>query len=334
MSYKLGWVSLLVRGTVLLLLLLFWVWGSLAILFASPGPHWLQTTLACLFAALLPGFFFLSRSFIKGVSLCLILFAALLGWWQTLQPTNNKDWAADVVRVAHGETQGNRLTMHNVRNFYYSSETDFVTNWETREYNLDEIQGLDLFLSYWASEHIAHAIMSWDFGQDRHLAISIETRKDSNQEYSAIKGFFKQFELSYVAADETDLIRLRTNFRKERVYAYRLLVSKERARALLEEYLLEMNRLVSTPEFYDALTRNCITTIHLHNKAINPNNPPPIDWRIVASGHIDKLLYERGVLNRNLPFATLRRRSQIDQRMQKYGEENFSRILRLDIPKS
>lgn len=151
MSYKLGWVSLLVRGTVLLLLLLFWVWGSLAILFASPGPHWLQTTLAC-------------------------LFAALLGWWQTLQPTNNKDWAADVTRVAHGETQGNRLTMHNVRNFYYSSETDFVTNWETREYNLDEIQGLDLFLSYWASEHIAHAIMSWDFGQDRHLAISIETR--------------------------------------------------------------------------------------------------------------------------------------------------------------
>lgn len=81
MSYKLGWVSLLVRGTVLLLLLLFWVWGSLAILFASPGPHWLQTTLACLFAALLPGFFFLSRSFIKGVSFCLILFAALLGWW-------------------------------------------------------------------------------------------------------------------------------------------------------------------------------------------------------------------------------------------------------------
>ncbi len=147
MNNKIGSLPLLFKGTVLLLLLLFWVWGFFAIFFASPGSDWLQITLACFFAALLPGIFLLSRSFIRGATLCLILFAALLGWWRTLQPTNDKEWAADVAQVAHGEIQDNRLIMYNVRNFRYSSETDFVENWETREYNLDEIQELDLFLS-------------------------------------------------------------------------------------------------------------------------------------------------------------------------------------------
>ncbi len=335
---KVDWLGLLIKGTILLLLLLAWAWGYLALLFSGPGPDWLKLVSACLFGALLPGIFLLSRSFMRGLFLCLFVFALLLAWWQTLQPSNDKDWATEVARISHGEIQGNRLIMHNVRSFHYTADKispeQWKTKefWETREYDLDKIQGLDLFLSYWGSEHIAHTIMSWDFG-NQHLAISIETRKDKKQEYSAIKGFFKQFELSYVAADETDLIRLRTNFRKERVYAYRLHVSKDLARALLQSYVTEMNRLVNEPEFYNALTRNCTTTIHLHNKAIVPDDLPPMDWRIIASGHVDELLYEEGVLVQELPFVELRRKSRIDQRMQLYGENHFSRILRYDLPR-
>jgi Domain of unknown function (DUF4105) len=336
---KSGYAGLMFKGGVLLFLLLAWIWGSLAIFFSSPGPEWLKVGLACLFATLLPALFLFSRSFIKGLVICLLIFTVLMGWWQTLQPTNEKEWAADVARVAHGEIHDNQLTLHNVRNFRYSADKTIDENWttearwETRQYNLDEIQGLDIFLSYWASEHIAHTIMSWDFGQDRHLAISIETRKDTSQEYSAIKGFFKQFELSYIAADERDLIRLRTNLRKERVYAYRLLTTNEQARALLENYISEMNRLASEPEFYHALTRNCTTTIQLHRNAIAPDDPMPLDWRIIASGHIDELLYEKGKVSQKLPFAELRQQSRIDQRMQAHGEEHFSRILRYDLPK-
>ena len=331
-------LDVMLKGVISLVLLLAWIWGTIAIFFSSPGPDWLKVGLACLFATLLPAIFLFSRSFIKSLTLCLLLFAGLMGWWQTLQPTNDKEWAADVAQVAHGEIHGNQLTLHNVRNFRYTADKIIDENWqteerwETRQYNLDELQGLDIFLSYWASEHIAHTIMSWDFGQDRHLAISIETRKDTSQEYSAIKGFFKQFEVSYIAADEKDLIRLRTNLRKERVYAYHLLATSEQARALLEDYLTEMNRLASEPEFYHALTRNCTTTIQLHRNAIAPDNPMPLDWRIIASGHIDELLYEKGRLSQKLPFAELRQQSRIDQRMQAHGEEHFSRILRYDLP--
>jgi hypothetical protein len=95
------------------------------------------------------------------------------------------------------------LTMHNVRNFDYVDENTTIQKWETRKYDLSKLDGVDLFLSYWVSEHIAHTILSWDFGIDGHLAISIETRKDKTQQYSVVKGFFKQFGLSYVAADVT-----------------------------------------------------------------------------------------------------------------------------------
>ena len=164
MKNKTSCLGLLFRGGIFFLLGLAWTWGALAIFFVCPDPEWLKILTATLFATLLPAAFLLSRSFFKGLILCLVFFAGLSVWWQTLQPTNEKEWAADVAHIAHGKIHGNSLTMHNVRIFRYIGDEIYDKNWETeeqwetREYNLDEIQGLDLFLSYWGSEHIAHVI--------------------------------------------------------------------------------------------------------------------------------------------------------------------------------
>lgn len=326
-----GRAALFFKGVSSLLLALTWAWGCTALFLSGPEPGWLQLALTISFAASLPLVFLWTRSFIKGLPLCLLLFGLLLGWWNTLQPATNKDWAADVARISYGEIQENNLTMYNVRNFSYIGEEIETERWETREYPLEQLKGLDIFLSYWASDHIAHTILSWGFGDGQHLAISIETRKDTSQEYSAVKGFFKQFELSYVAAKEQDIIMLRTNYRKERVYLYPLNVSPQTARRLLESYLMEMNMLVDNPEFYNALSRNCTTTIHLHANAITPNSTP-LDWRLIASGHLDELLYEREMVSQRLPFSELRRRSRIDLRMQEHGTEDFSSTIRTLIP--
>ena len=69
--------------------------------------------------------------------------------------------------------------------------------------------------------HIAHIFLSFGFGTDDHLAVSIERRDEIGEGYSTIKGLFRQFELFYVVADERDVIRLRTNYRRapyEEVY--------------------------------------------------------------------------------------------------------------------
>ena len=283
------------KSTLLILLSLAWIWGTLALYFSFPAASGIRLLVAVVFATSLPACLVLTRMDYRGLTLCLGMFGIVLYWWQNIEPLGNKEWAPDVAQVAHGDIE----------------DGSFTEQWETRRYNLADIRGLDLFLSYWGSPNVAHAILSWDFGEDQYLAISIETRKDIHQEYSAIKGFFKQFELSYVAADEEDVIRLRTDIRGERVYGYRLSVTGERARALLENYLAEMNRLTGEPEFYNALTRNCTTTIRLHNKAIDPDTLPPPDWRIIASGYLDELLYERGALDTSLPFSELRSRSRI-----------------------
>jgi len=334
MAVKFKSLRLLTKVTAILILILAWLWGATALWLAGPGPHWVQILIALAFGSFLPAAFLFTDSFAKGCTLSLFLFALLLLWWQTLTPTNEKDWALDVARISHGEIQGNTLTMYNVRNFDYKSETLFYQHWETRNYNLKNLQGMDIFLSYWASDHIAHTILSWDFGEDGHLPISIETRKDLTQEYSSIKGFFKQFEICYIAADEKDIIRLRTNFRKERVYLYRLQVSQQAARALLEDYLAKMKNLVDEPDFYNALSHNCTTTIQIHANAIRADRPPPLDWRLIASGHVDELLYDRGVISSKLPLAQLRKMSRIDLIMQKEGKDDFSNIMRQHIEKA
>jgi hypothetical protein len=316
------------RVLIVLLLILAWLWGATALYIAGPNPQWLNSILAIFFVVFMPLSFAFSRSFLKGVILCLGLFAIVILWWQTLTPTHEKDWAPDVAKISHGTIQGDTLTMYNVRNFDYKTEQIFLQDWDTRTYDLRNLQGLDIFLSYWASEHIAHTIMSWDFGVDGHLAVSIETRKDKTQKYSAVKGFFKQFEIAYVAADERDIIRLRTNYRKERVYVYRLLAENQQVLALLKDYLKKMNSLFDKPEFYNALTHNCTTTIQLHANTINPGVPPPLDWRIIATGHVDEMLYDHGEIITTLPFAELRRSSRVDLKMQKEGKENFSKKMR------
>ncbi len=331
MNANSSWISRIFKIAVFLILLPVWIWGCFALFFSGPDPEWLRVSLSLLFGITLPVAFFVGRTFGKSFIICLITFAMLMIWWQTLEPSNNRDWAADVAQISHGEIAGDELIMYNVRNFSYTGETDLEEHWETREYDLTKLQGLDIFLSYWASDHIAHTIMSWDFGDNDHLAISIETRKEKSEEYSAVKGFFKQFELSYVAADENDIVKLRTDFRNERVYVYRLLAGNKGIRALLDNYLAEMNQLFNKPKFYDAVSRNCTTTIRLHSNAIQPDRPLPLDWRLILSGHLDELLYERKSISQKLPFVELRASSRIDERIKKNTRDNYSEELRADL---
>ena len=139
-------------------------------------------------------------------------------WRFDRRPSNTRDWQLDVARVASAEMEDGRLVVRNVRNFVYRSETDFDERWEVRRFDLEGLRGLDIFLSHWSSPHIAHTILSWSFDDGNHLAISIETRKSREQRYSAIAGFFRQYELIYVAADEHDVIGVRANVKKRDVY--------------------------------------------------------------------------------------------------------------------
>ncbi|MCU0841841.1 MAG: DUF4105 domain-containing protein [Thiobacillaceae bacterium] len=181
----------------------------------------------------------------------------LLAWWSGIEPSNERDWQPEVARLAHAEIRGDLVTVRNIRNFDYRSETDFTPAWYDRTFDLNKLESVDLVAVYWMGPAIAHTILSFGFAGGDHLAISIETRKEKGEGYSTIKGFFKQYELYYVVADERDVIRVRSNYRKdppEDVYVYRVHGNIDNGRRLFLEYMRRINALKATPEFYNTAT--------------------------------------------------------------------------------
>jgi hypothetical protein len=181
------------------------------------------------------------------------------------------------------------------------------------------------------SPWIAHTIVSWDFDDGQHLAISIETRKEVGEAYSAVLGFFRQFELYYVVSDERDVVGIRTNHRGEDAYLYRLRTPVETARSVLLDYIEEINRIAETPEWYNAATHNCTTAIRQHVQHVSAARP--WDWRILLNGRIDQLGYERGSIDTSLPFEELRRKSDVTERAKAAGNSaDFSQKIREGLP--
>src|SRR5437667_581572 len=253
-------------------------------------------------------------------------------WWLTLKPSNDRAWQPDVAQIAWAETNGDEVTIHNVRNCDYRTDTDFTQHWETRTVRLSQITGMDVAINYWGSPWISHPIVSFQFSDGLPLCFSIETRKTVGQKYSALDGLYRQYTLIYVVADERDVIRLRTNYRREDVYLYRTLASPAQARERFLEYIKTMNILHEHPRWYNEVTANCTTSIRTQRSV---NERAPWDWRMLINGKADELLYERhAIATGGLPFSELKQRSLIDARARAADDDpNFSRLIREGLPK-
>jgi len=174
-------------------------------------------------------------------------------------------------------------------------------------------------------------MISFGFDGGNYVCFSIETRKETGEDYSSIKGFFKQYEITYVIADERDLVRLRTNYRHEDVYLYHLNTKPDFIRKVFLDYLREVNRLKEKPEWYNALTENCTTAIRARVHPYNPN--AKFDWRIIVNGFIDQFIYEQKTLSQKLPFAELKAKSYVNLRGQAADKDpEFSLRIREGLP--
>ncbi|MRR58466.1 MAG: DUF4105 domain-containing protein [Deltaproteobacteria bacterium] len=313
-----------------LLLLLLTGWGIMAILYSDLPPSlrpWAAGAFG-LISLLVP---LLVRPWRRGIIAFLCLFALLVAWWLTIPPSNNRDWQQDVAVLPWATFAGEKVTIHSIRNCDYRSETDYTCRYYDRTFDLDKLKSVDGFLVYWGSQYIAHTMLSFGFEGQGQVCFSIETRKEKGEEYSAIKGFFKQYELTYIVADERDVVRLRTNYRKEDVYLYRLKTAPEQARKVFLDYLREVNRIHDRAEWYNALVSNCTTNIRGHTAPYSGN--AKFDWRIIVNGFIDKMMYERGTVNTSLPFAELKKRSYINAKAQRADKDrDFSRRIREGLP--
>jgi hypothetical protein len=308
-------------------------WAVLVVLYAPVLADGMRVPAAAVVGLLVP--LALSGLFWRPLLPAVVALAAAVALatlaWARVAPSSAGDWPAEVGRLAHATIEGDRVTIRNVRNFEWHGTDRFVERWETRTYSLSSLERLDLIASYWAGPQIAHLMVSFGFATGDQLAASIEIRRRRDQAYSTMEGLFRNFELIYILGDERDLVRLRTTFRKERVYLFRLRTPPARVRRIFLEYLRTVNGLAEDPRFYNTLTTNCTTQIRVAGMAAGA--AIPWSWKLLLTGHTPEYLYEQGAPDTRLPFPELFRRAQINEAADRAGAgPNFSSAIRALVP--
>jgi hypothetical protein len=264
----------------------------------------------------------------------LVFLAAIGGvvaWFLLTPASNERDWQPDVSLLPWAEVDGQRVTIHNIRNCDYRSETDYTLKYYDREFDVAKMQSVDLYVCCWGLPLVAHTMLSFGFEGGDYLCFSIEARKERGEGYSPLKAFFRQYELIYLIGDERDLVRLRTNYRGEKVYLYRLNKDLAMARQAFLEYMKQLNWHKERAEWYNVVTANCTTLLRGHARPYLKN--PRFDWRILFNGRVDELAYERKTLDQTLPFAGLKARSVINDRAKAADKDpQFSQRIREQLP--
>jgi hypothetical protein len=305
-------------------------WGALALWYQLPGSAVARTLGGAAWALAVTALavFAISRRSWLPLGIYAAMYGALLIWWTSIAPSNNRVWSDDVARMLTGRVQGNAVTLENVRDFTWRTDDDYDARWETRHYDLDRLASADAVLSYWGSKAIAHAMISFGFDDGSHVVFSVEIRKKRGDQYSSIGGFFRQFETTLVAADELDIIRVRTNVRGEDDYLYPLRIDKATMRALFLSYVQAANTLSVTPEFYNTITSNCTTIVYRMARQIDPGLP--WDVRLLLTGYLPEYLHKIGAVDRSVSVEQLRERGRITDKAKNASASDFSKAIRTD----
>lgn len=254
-------------------------------------------------------------------------------WWLAQRPRNDRDWSPDQRELPYAELDGRTARVHNVRNVSYRSTTDYTVAYDDRTYDLDSLESVWFIVEPFSGiPGPAHTFLSFGFadggGDTSYVSVSVEIRKEKGESFSPLKGLLRQYEITYVVADERDVVKLRSNFRHDSVYVYPVRVERDKARALFVAMLERANALRERPEFYNTLTNTCTTNIVSHVNSIAPRRVP-FSPKVLFPAFSDQLAYDLGLLDTDLPFEQARERFRINERALKYADDpRFSALIR------
>ncbi len=309
------------------------LWSAMALWFRLPPPDAVRAVAAGVAGLVtLATMIALSTRFRwRALGLFAILFAGVVVWWSAILPPLDGDWAPEVARQTTGTINGDILTLSDVRDFDWRTDDDFTQKWESRSYDLSKLDSLDLILSYWAGPEMAHLIMSFGFTDGQVLSWSIEVRRENGGAYSPVADAFKSHTIVSLATTERDLVRLRTNVRKEDARLYRLRASSQAIRKLLIGYVDEANALNRQAVWYNSITTNCTTAVTRLIRSLG--GTLPFDWRLIVNGFLPGYLYDHGAVATDIPLAELMERARISGRAKAADQSpDFSRLIRIGIP--
>ncbi len=310
------------------------VWGTLALWFKFTGPEWLKWVVCGVFAFF--GLGTIIAMFTRVRWRWLVVFAtalvALNLWWNTLVPPSDGNWSPEVAQQVTGSIEEDILTLKNVRNFDWRSETDVTETWETRSYDISKIESVDLFMSYWGGPSMAHLILSFGFADGQYLAWSNEVRREKGVSFSPVADFFKAHSIAVVASEEKDVVGLRSNIQNARVHIFRLNSVPENRRRLIEGYVAAANAVAEKPHWFHSVFTNCSRTVVQLARYVGIE--VPMDWKIIVNGYFPYFLYDHGAMNTDLSIEEIYQLGDITEKAQAFGlAEGFSEAIRQGVPR-
>jgi len=258
---------------------------------------------------------------IKWTLIVLTTVIVLFGiWWLAQTPSNDRDWNADQVTLPYADIKGNNVHIYNIRNFSYASTTSYTQDYYDKTFDLSKLKRVWFVMEPFAGvTGAAHTFLSFEFEQNQFVSISIEIRKEKGESFSAVKGLLNQYELMYVIADERDVVKLRSNFRKDQVYVYPIKTSSDRAKAVFLSMIERTNNLKEKPEFYNTIYNTCTTNILRHANEIVPGRIP-FRLEVLLPANSDRFAYKLDLIDTDLSFEDARKKFLINDRALKYAD--------------
>ncbi len=260
--------------------------------------------------------------------LLLVAFAGVVLWWRSLRPSQHRNWDPHFACAASVSLNRDILTIKNLRNSEYRGPHDSSPHFENRTYRFSKLRGVDALMLTWGSPWMSHPMFVFDFGSDGRVCISIEVRYRDGQRFSFLRSLYRQQELIYVVSDERDAILRRTkSLSGHDLYLYRLRADDLTIRQFFLDYAANVNALASEPRWYHGLTTNCTTSVYAQGRG-----HIRWDWRMLFNGSLDKLLYDRRLLDQSMPFDRLKELSWINDIANRAPAESFGEYLRKNLP--
>lgn len=261
----------------------------------------------------------------------LAMLVLLIAWWNSIKPSHDRDWADDVAFITTGTAEGDHVTLNHVRNFHWRGKEDYDIRWEKREYDLSRLTSVDMLTSSWGLPGIAHVLVSFGFDDGDYVVFTVEIRRERHQSFSAVGGFFKEFELAIIATDERDAVRVRTNIREEEVSLYRIGLNAQDAKELFLSFVSQANYLAEHPRFYHTVTGNCTTIVYSMMKQIVDGLP--LDYRLLLSGRLPSYVKAVNGMASEQPLTELNQRGKISKQAREAGSSSeFSSLIRQGVP--
>lgn len=249
-------------------------------------------------------------------------------------PLTNRAWLPEQAKTATVSTQGDTLTIHNLRDWTYNDDGILTETWQDIEVRPDDIVATWFLIEPFADwKAVGHTFISFEFADGTVLSFSVEARREQGEEYSALRGLFREYELAYQWGTERDLVTRRLLYLDHPLRLYPMTLSKEDSKALFISLTEETNSLANAPRFYNTLTANCTNILaKMVNKHYPGTLPYDLSWNL--TGYADLYLFKQGLIEKKgtpektQEFYDLTSSKDVVNSVSTISAEEFSRTLR------